>query len=145
MIQRKHSDFFERLTQEIAEFFAALIGKKLEDVEEELNLAYNKWLKLDRKSLDEIAPEWLSSTLLEEMNLDVNQLEILADVFAREGELYFKEKQFIRSKLKLKNAAMLFEFVDQEKQIFSFERQAIVQNIKALINHIESHYKNDNI
>lgn len=144
MIQRKHSDFFERLTQDIAKFFAVLIGKKLDEVEDALNLAYNEWLKLDRKSLDETDPEKLLSTLLEKLKLDVNQLEILADIFAREGELYFKEKQFIKSKLKLKNAVTLFDFVDQEKQIFSFERQATLQNIQELISKIESHYKNDN-
>ena len=53
MIQRKHSDFFERLTQDIAKFFAVLIGKNIDEIEEELNVAYNEWLKLDRQALDD--------------------------------------------------------------------------------------------
>ena len=57
MIQRKHADFFERLTKDIARLFAALIGKNIDDIEAELDLAYHEWLKLDRKSLDESDPD----------------------------------------------------------------------------------------
>ena len=144
MIQRKHSDFFERLTQDIAKFFAVLIGKNIEDVEEELNLAYSEWLKLDRKTFDELTPEELLTTLLGEMKLDVNHVELLADIFAQEGEFYFKQKLYLKSKLKLQNAVKLFNFVDQEKQVFSFERQATIQNLKILITKIDSNYLNDN-
>jgi hypothetical protein len=138
MIQRKHSDFFERLTQDIAAFFAVLIGKNIDEIEEELNVAYNEWLKLDRKSLDELDPPELLPTLLNEMNLQIDHIEILADLFAKEGEIYFNENQYLKSKLKLKNALILFDFVDQEKQIFSFERQTTLQQIKTLISKIET-------
>ncbi len=140
MIQRKHSDFFERLTQDIAKVFAVLIGKNIDEVEEELNLAYNEWLKLDRKSLDELHPNELLPMLLNEMKLEVDHIKILADLFAKEGELYFNEKQFLKSKLKLKNALTLFDFVDQEKQIFSFERQTTLKQIKTLISKIETNH-----
>ena len=145
MIQRKHSDFFERLTTDIARFFAALLGKNLDEIEEELNLAYNEWLKLDRKSLDELDPAELLSTLLDEMNLEVDHIEILSDLFFKEGELYFNEKQYLKSKIKLENALKLFDFVDRKKKVFSFERQATLQKISVLISKIESNYKHDNI
>jgi len=144
MIQRQHSDFFERLTQDIAKLFAVLIGKDINEVEKELDQAYNEWLKLDRKSLDEIDSEELLPTLLDEMQLDVDHIEVLANLFAEEGKLYFKEKQFLKSKNKLEKALKLFDFVDQEKQIFSFERQATLQKIKNIISEIEPNYKNDN-
>ncbi len=145
MIQRKHSDYFERLTQDIAKFFAALIGKNIDSVEEELDQAYHEWLKLDRKSLDALNSEELLSTLLKEMNLDVEHIELVAEIFANEGELYFNKNQYFKSKSKLQNALNLFEFVDQEKQIFSFERQSDLQKIKKLIAKINLNYKNGNI
>ena len=144
MIQRKHSDFFERLTQDIARFFAVLIGKNIDEIEAELNVAYNEWLKLDRKSLDELDPQDLLPTLLDEINLEVDHIEVLADLFSKEGELYFNQKQYLKSKLKLQNAIKLFDYVDQEKQLFSFERQATLQKINDIIFEIEPNHKNDN-
>ena len=67
MIRRQHSDFFERLTQDIANLFAVLIGKDIDEVEKELDQAYNEWLKLDRKSLDELHRDELLPALLDEM------------------------------------------------------------------------------
>ena len=144
MIQRRHSDFFERLTQDIARFFAVLIGKNIDEIEAELELAYNEWLKLDRKSLDEMDPDEMLSALSNEMNLDADHIEILADLSAKEGEHYFNNQQFLKSKNKLEKALKLYDFVDQEKQIFSFERQSTLQKISDLIVNIESNYKNDN-
>ena len=63
MIRQKHSDFFQRLIQDIAKLFAVLIGKNIDEVEEELDLAYSEWLKLDRKSLDEMEAEELIKNL----------------------------------------------------------------------------------
>lgn len=144
MIRRQHSDFFERLTQDIANLFAVLIGKDIDEAEKELDQAYIEWLKLDRKSLDELHPNELLPALLDEMRLDANHVEILANLFSEEGKLYFKEKQFLKSKNKLEKALKLFDFVDEEKQIFSFERQTTLQKINTLISKIESTYKNDN-
>jgi hypothetical protein len=144
MIQRKHSDFFERLTLDVARLFAVLIGKNIDEVEEELNLAYNEWLSLDRKSFDEIKQDELLPTLLNEMKLEVDHIEILADIFTKEGELYFNGKRFLKSKQKLKNAIKLYDFVDREKQIFSFERQETLKKINGLIYEIESNHKNEN-
>ena len=98
MIRRQHSDFFERLTQDIAKFFAVLIGKDIDEVEKELDQAYNDWLKLDRKSLDEMNADELLPTLLDEMHLEVDHIEVLAELFAKEGAFYFKENQFFKSK-----------------------------------------------
>ena len=144
MIRQKHSDFFLRLIQDIAKLFAVLIGKNIDEVEEELDLAYNEWLKLDRKSLDEMDAEELLSTLTNEMNLDVDHIEIVAELSAKEGELYFNQKDFIKSKHKLEKALKLYDFVDLKRQLFSFERQTTLQKISDLISEIESTYKNDN-
>lgn len=144
MIRRRHSDFFQRLIQDIAKLFAVLIGKNIDEVEEELDLAYDEWLKLDRKSLDEMEPEELLNTLTDEMELDVDHIEIVAELSEKEGMLYFNEKDFLNSKTKLEKALKLYDFVDQERQLFSFQRQASLQKIRDLISKIESNYKNDN-
>lgn len=144
MIQRKHSDFFERLTQDIANFFVVLIGKDNDEIEKELDQAYNDWLKLDRKSLDDLHQDKLLPVLLDEMRMDADHIEILANIFKEESKLYYKEKLFLESKNKLEKALKLFDFVDREKQIYSFERQATLQKIKDIISEIELNYKNDN-
>ena len=144
MIRSRHSDFFQRLIQDIAELFATLIGKNIEEVEEELDLAYNEWLKLDRKSLDEMDSDEMLSTLLNEMNLDADHIEILAELSEKEGIYYFDKKDYLKSKNKLEKAIELYDFVDQKRQIFSFERQTILQKIRDLISEIGSNYKNDN-
>jgi len=138
MIQRKHSDFFEKLTQDIAKFFALLIGKNIDEIEDELELAYNEWLKLDRKSLDEMEPEELLAILLNELNLDADHIEVLALLSAEEGAFYFSKNQFFKSKDKLKKALILYDFVDREKQIFSFKRKATLEKISDLISKIGS-------
>ena len=78
------------------------------------------------------------------MQLQVDHIEVLAHFLAKEGEWYFDNLQFSKSKQKLLKALKLFDFVDQQKQTFSFERKATLEKVNSIISQIESNYKNDN-
>lgn len=139
MIQRKHSDFFERLTKDIARLIATLLGYNIEEAEEQLAIAYNEWFGMDRSTIDKMSTEELMSELIDNSNMEVNHLELLAELFAKEGKWYFDCKQYLKSKRKLEKALKLFDFVDREKQLFSFERQLTLQHIKSSIQTIDLH------
>lgn len=127
MIER---DYVQRMLKDIARVMALLMGKKTEESLEIINEAYISWLKLDASFIDALADDELIDVLINEKKLNVNHLEFLAELLAKEGELLFIKKDFQKSQNKLKKSLILFDFVDREQQLFSLDRQATVQKIK---------------
>ena len=96
-----------------------MIGKNIDEVEQELNLAYYEWLKLDRRSLDEMDPKSLFGYPCgNEMNLDADHIEILAEFSMHEGEYYFNKNEFLKSKNKLEKALKLYSILSIWKDKF---------------------------
>ncbi len=127
MIQK---DYIQRMLKDIARVIALLMGKNTDESLEIINKAYNSWLKLDAAFIDALSDDELIDVLINEKKLHVNHLEFLAELLAKEGELLFNEKDYEKSQNKLKKSLILFDFVDQEQQLFSLDRQATVQKIK---------------
>jgi len=129
-------DYIERLTQQIAMVFAKLMGKETKESLEIIDEAYNEWLKLDRSFVDALSEDELLEVLVNEKGLNVHQLEFLAELLNKEGEILFDENQLSKSKDKLKKSLILFHHVDNEQQLFSLERQRTLANISNIIQKI---------
>lgn len=145
MIQRRHSDMILRMIQDTAKLIALLLGKDIREAEEHLDKAYNEWLGLDRKGLDNLSDADFKAKLLGAEGLDLDSLAVLAELLAGEGQLFYQRNQFSKSKKNLQRALLLLEEVEMIRQVFSFQKQQKIQGIKALINDIDSHYQNDPI
>lgn len=123
-------DYIERLTQQIAALLAELMGKETKEALEIIDKAYDIWLKLSRKELLALGTNELFILLVEEKEMKAHQLELLAEMMTKEGEIYLKENDKDKAKLSLEKALRLFEFVDEAQQLYSMERQATMQHIK---------------
>lgn len=130
-------DYIERLTQQIAMVFAKLMGKELKESLDIIDEAYNEWLKLDASFIDSLDEEELLEELLNTKGLHIHQLEFLAELLTKEGEILFNENQLSKSKDKLKKALILFRYVDNNQQLFSLERQATLVKLRNIIQKIE--------
>ena len=144
MIQRRHSDFFERLSRDIAAVFATLLGYTIENAELELEEAYMEWFGLDRAAFEGLTAEEMISLLNDNPEIGIDHMESIADLLAEEGKWYFEKKEYLKSKRKLEKALKLFDFVDQQKQLYSFERQVILKEIESLIKTINESHSTDN-
>lgn len=131
MIKR---DLIERLVHDIARFTAKIMGFEGEEALEYIYEVYNEDLKLDAEFLATLTPENIITKLREEKGFNVYQLEFVAEIIAKEGILLNDLNRHEESQDKLKKALIIFNFVEQELQLFSIERRLTIQQIKALLN-----------
>lgn len=135
MIQR---DYVQRMIEALSKVLGALMGLKPPEGIDLIQEASRDHLNIEGDWLDNLPKETLIKTLQKEKGLHVGQLEFLAELLAKEGALHFEMEAFSKAKNKLEKALILFDFVDKEWQIFSFERQSTVLKIKTLLREIEA-------
>jgi len=134
MIQK---DYIQRMTQQIAQIMAKLMGLNIDESLEIIDQAYTEWLTIDRKFLDQLSKNQLLDVLVKEKKLNINHLEYIAELLAIEGELFFKNKQLPKSRDTLQKSLILFQHVDLAQQLFSFDRQNKLKRIQHLLQQIE--------
>lgn len=130
MIQK---DVILRLTEEIGRLVAAITGKNIPEALEYIDEAYDEWVALSSSDIGGIPAEKLLDLLVKEKGIAINRIELLAELLTKEGELFYKSEQFVKSKDRLEKALLLFDYVDKEQQIFSFEKMQTLQNIKKIL------------
>ena len=123
-------DYIERLTEQIAQLIARLMGKNIKESLEIIEEAYTSWFKISADVLIDIKEEEIINFLSKEKNFHVYQLELLAEIMAKEGAVYFNKNEKNKSKNILKKALILFEFVDEKQQLYSLERLSTIKKIK---------------
>lgn len=133
MIQK---DYIERMTQQIAQIMAKLMGLNIDESLEIVDQAYTEWLTIDRKLIDQVSKENLLDVLINEKKLTVNHLEFIAELLAVEGKLFFNNKQLVKSRDTLQKSLILFQHVDLAQALFSFDRQNKLKNIQHLLKEI---------
>ena len=131
MIRR---DYIERLTQQIAELIAKMIGLNVEEKMEFIDKAFDEWLHLDPEELENIPEEELLLFLIQKKKFNIHQLELLAEILAKRGETFFENKQFPKATDQLKKSLIIFEEVEAKQQLYSIERQKTLEQIHQLLN-----------
>lgn len=136
MIQR---DYILRLTQQIAQVVAKLLGKSTEEKLEIIDQAFTEWLRLDHEELAQVDEEKIVDFLLQEKGFNVYQLELIAELMARHGEAFFEKQEFSSAKDQLKKSLIIFGFVEEETKLYSIERINTINHANDLLATILSH------
>lgn len=94
---------------------------------------YSERLKLDSDFLATLTPENILDKLLDEKKFNVHQFEFVAEILTKEGITLDKLNRKEESADKLNKALIIFNFVEEEQQLFSLERRLTIQQIKQIL------------
>ena len=144
MIKR---DYILRWTQELAKVIARLIGKDPEEALELLDKSLEEQLQLDAKTLTAIPKDKLIDHLSDERGFDLAQQEFIAELLylqCKNLDHQLPEGQdFTSYKDKLEKALTIFEHVEKEQGIFSFERKSKMAHIHLKLEELKTKNIND--
>lgn len=130
MIQK---DYIQRMIDALSKVLGQLMGMKPPKGLELIQAAYQEHLKIEGDWLDGLAEADLLDVLQKEKNLNVHQIEFLAELLAKEGELHLELKNETAAHSKLKKALILFDFVEKESGEYSFERRMVIANVEKML------------
>ena len=123
----------EMIMKFIGEFLGLLKKGELEEASENLEKAYNTFLKEDAVFFRNIPAGELTDKLLKEHNYTNGHLEVLAELFNAEAELRYARKDRPGCLEFSEKSLILFEFIDREYKTLSMER---INKMEALRNRI---------
>lgn len=106
------------------------MGKETREALEIIDDIFNDLLEFNPAELDQIPPvEWWTY-LTTKKALHKGQLEFLASLLHRQGTLLHETGQLVESKARLRQALHIFEQLEIEQAVFSFERQQQMTDIR---------------
>lgn len=130
MIQK---DYIQRMIDALSKVLGQLMGMKPPKGLELIQEAYQEHLKIEGDWLDGLAEADLLTILQNEKKFNIHQLEFLAELLAKEGELHLQLAEVKKAHSKLRKALILFDCVEKESGEFSFERRAIIAQVKKML------------
>ena len=129
MIQK---DYIQRMIEQISKVLGLLMGM---DVPEEkikiINEAYAHWLKTNPDYLRKLSPDDIVEVLVRGKGYTVEQMEFLAELMAEEGKAEAEKGNTVIAVDLWKKTLVLFDYVDEVQQLFSFERRGKIEDIKS--------------
>ena len=129
MIQK---DYIQRMIEQISKVLALLMGM---DVPEEkikiINEAYEHWLKTNPDYLRKLSPENIVDVLVRGKGYTVEQMEFLAELMAEEGKAEAEKGNTVIAADLWRKCLVLFDYVNEVQQLFSFERMGRIGDIKS--------------
>ena len=131
MFQR---DYIQRMIEEAGDFVARLVGlrqaNRFEELEKNLDIAFDSWFPFDRSVLLTIAPEDLPGYLVETAQLGHEHMTVLADLLREEAEYWFTVGKWDKGKHLLQGGLKILQYLNEaESDIFSFPRHEKIQGI----------------
>ena len=133
MISRQNLDIIERMMKDLARTFALLMGKSVEEKLEFVETAYREWLGLSVEEIEKMDADQILEVLVEEQDLDIHQLELLAMVIGKEGECYFEKQDFSKSEDRIRKALIIFEHIEKSSEVYSMERKDQIKQLGSLL------------
>jgi tetratricopeptide (TPR) repeat protein len=137
-------DFIMRMIEMIAELIAGILGliKKgnFQKATQLIDEAYHDYLKQDATYFNSIPTEQLTDELISKHNFSNGHLEILSNLFFAQAELYYAQNNFNESLPFYQKALLLLEFVLNESQTFSFDKQSKSDLIQNRIAELDNKY-----
>ncbi len=89
--------------------------------------SYNRFLKIN---LPEGEDEQLLPVDKYLHSLEFDELKVLADLLNKEGEVYYELEEDEKSRIKYQQALEVYNFLNKEEKLFSFEREAKIDLIQ---------------
>lgn len=131
MLQR---DYIQRMIEQISKIMALLMGL---DVPEErikiINEAYEEWLKTNPDFLRTLSPDNIVEVLVRGKGYNAEQIEFLAELMAEEGKAELDRGNITAGQDLLRKTLVLFDYVNDEQQLFSIERMQKIGEVEALL------------
>ncbi len=140
MISNPRYDLIQKLIADLSRVFAKLLSLPEREALGEIRSYYQDWLNLEYSSLKLFAPEQLLDYLVQEKELSHDELELLAALLNKEGEILHQGQQFSTAKDHLRKALVIFDYVEEHSQVFSFQRRQNLENTKRLLKDISSNH-----
>ena len=134
-------DYVLRMIEMIRELIMGILGliKKgdLDIAGEKIDNLYYDFLKEDAAFFTTIPAEELTKKLLQEHNYTHGHLEILAWLFDAEAELELARGNRKMSLEYSRKSLILFEFIENEQNTYSFDREEKLKMIRDRIKSLE--------
>ena len=134
-------DYILRMIEMLSELIASILGlikkKEFRKASQNLERIYYDMLKEDAAFFRSIPEDKLTATLLQQHNYTNGHLEILAELFNVEAELEMAQDNKAGSLVYSGKSLILFEYLDREEKIFSFERENKIKSIKERIRRLK--------
>jgi tetratricopeptide (TPR) repeat protein len=127
MIRKDH---LLKLLQQLDEALKKISGLKHEgNTESALEVVEQSYAKLLGIGIPDQEDEQFLNKLLGEKALEFDELNVLAHLLKEEGDLYFALDDHEKSLTKYHQALDVFEYLNKEEKVFSFEREAKISEI----------------
>jgi len=124
-------DYIMRMIEQFVKVLAQIIGLKQKgeflEAMETVDEAYNSLLRLDRNELLRIP----AKELIEKFNHD--QLSVFADLLFEEGDIKLLQDNENEASDRLKKALEIYEYLNEQQKIYSFDRENKIERIKKII------------
>lgn len=130
MISNPRQDIIQKLLADLSRIFAELMGFDTHDALEQIQQYYQEWLGLKKEELLSHDPDELLPFLLKEKQFTTDQLELLAQLFGKEGEILLQNKQILAAKGQIRKALVIFGYVEEKSLMYSLERRQIIEKLK---------------
>jgi hypothetical protein len=130
-------DFIMRMIEMIADLIAGILGliKKgnYQEASQQLDNAYYDFLKEDAAFFKSIPNNELTEELLTRHNFTNGHLEILAELFYAQAELYYAQGSQKESLEFYEKSFTLLDFVVKESKTYSLEKQSALAELQRKI------------
>ena len=126
-------DYIERMATQIAKMIAELLGydtsERLEYVQEFLE----SMLDGDTSLVETLEGDALIQYLSEEKGLQLTEIELMGNLLHQRGKTQMEMDHLALAKPSFQKALTLVEHADEQMDIFSLERRALIQELIELI------------
>lgn len=133
-----NKDSLLKLLQQWDQTQKEISSLKLEGSKDEalkvIDQSYIKLLGLKRYDLQ---TEHYLDNLLYDNTMGFEELNVLAELLKEEADLYYEFDDKI-ALMKYRQSLDIFDYLNQEERVFSFEREAKISAILACIKHMET-------
>jgi hypothetical protein len=127
-------DYILRMIEMLGDLLRAIFGMitrgDLKQARRSLDEAFLTMLRKDAGFFQDIPPEEMTRTLLEDHHYTSNHLLILAELLFAEGELELAQDNNPGSRVCFRKSLLLFEFVYQTERTYSKERLDKMEEIR---------------
>jgi hypothetical protein len=127
-------DYILRMVEMMSLLIAGILklvrSGNLQQASKALQSAYGVAFQHESMRLQSIPEENLLETLLEEYHYTSGHLEMLAELFYAEAELWMAGQKIADSMLSYRKALLLYEYIDKEYRSYSEERQERIKAIR---------------
>lgn len=123
----------EQIGKVLVKIVDLLKDNKPDEALDTIHKTYDRFLHLKVEELDAILEQDPVNKLINEHDFDGQRLNALAELLKAEGDIHLYEGNEERAKSRYYKALILFEYLNQTEQVYSFDREAKIADMQEKI------------